>query len=250
MNMKTVLITTLILMFGIYSMSAYGLDEMFNHEYSSYNSFLKENVADGKVNYQNIKKNIGTLDEFLTKTKLIAKKEYISWSENQKLAFLINVYNAATLKLVAENYPLKSIKDIEKPWDKNFIDLLGNKISLNHLEHEIIRKEFNEPRIHFALVCAAKGCPILISEAYTSDKLDSQLENSTKNFLKTKDKNRVDVVNKTIYLSPIFDWFKDDFTKKSGLVASFIKPYFKQNSNLESYQIKYTNYDWTLNDNV
>ena len=122
-----------------------------------------------------------------------------------------------------------SIKDIGKPWDKKIVNLHGDTISLNQLEHEVIRKNYKEPRIHFALVCAAKGCPVLISDAYTGDTLESQLENSTKAFLSAPDKNKIDDANQVIVVSPIFDWFADAFSAKSGSVVAFIAPYYSKN---------------------
>lgn len=227
---------------------SFSSDEVFDHSYKSYGAVLSENVTNGSVNYRNIKNNISKLDRFLSETSDVNKSAYRGWTEDEKLAFLINLYNAQTLKLITDNYPIKSIKDIEKPWDIDIVNLFGSKISLNHLEHEIIRKEFDEPRIHFALVCAAKGCPILLNKPYLSSRLKEQLETSTANFLKDSNKNYIDKESKTLNLSPIFDWFKKDFAKKLGSVAKFLKPYFPEVADIENYQIKYTKYDWSLND--
>ena len=221
----------------------------FDHTYSDYSSFLSKNVSGGKVNYSAVKSSPDNLNKILESYSAVTKEQYDSWNENQKLAFLINYYNAETIRLIANNYPLKSIKDIGEPWDIKLVSLFGKKISLNQLEHEIIRKEFNEPRIHFALVCAAKGCPELISEPYLGASLDSQLENSTKTFLLIKEKNSIDDGKQVISVSPIFDWFKEDFTGKSGSVTEFLAPYYSKNpGDLKNYQIKYTFYDWSLND--
>lgn len=227
---------------------SFSSDKFFDHSYSNYGTVLSKNVSNGSVNYQNIKNNISKLDQFLSEASQVDKSVYGSWSEEEKLAFLINLYNAQTLKLITDNYPIISIKDIGKPWDIDIVNLFGSKTSLNHLEHEVIRKEFNEPRIHFALVCAAKGCPILLNKPYLGSKLKKQLETSTTNFLKDSEKNYIDEDSKTLNLSPIFDWFNKDFAKKSGSVAKFLKPYFPEDAAIENYQIKYTNYDWSLND--
>ncbi|MGI9554280.1 MAG: DUF547 domain-containing protein [Thermodesulfobacteriota bacterium] len=224
-------------------------ESAFDHNYGDYTALLNKNVNNGKVDYKGIKSSNEDLNAVVSSFSAVTKEQYNGWSESQKLAFLINVYNAETLKLVAENYPLKSIKDIGDPWDMKVVNLFGSKISLNQLEHEIIRKNFKEPRIHFALVCAAKGCPVLTSEAYTADRLESQLEGSTSAFLQIEEKNSIDDNKKIIMISPIFDWFKEDFNNRSGSVVAFISPYYSKNpENLKNYQIKYTFYDWSLND--
>jgi len=221
----------------------------FDHQYKNYGLLLNDHVKNGKVDYGKLKTNSNVLDLVLVEFAGVSKGEFDAWGKSKQLAYLINLYNAATLDLVIDNYPLGSIKDIGKPWDKRIVNIHGNNISLNHMEHEIIRKNYKEPRIHFALVCAAKGCPVIISDPYTGNKLESQLDASTRVFLSASDKNKIDDTNQLIVVSPIFDWFAGDFTAKSGSVVAFIAPYYSKNpQDLKSYQIKYTNYDWSLND--
>jgi len=241
------------ILFVLLSFSAAGdvisSETNFDHQYRNYGLILNDHVNNGKVDYGKLKANSADLDLVLVEFAGVTKAQFVSWDKDKQLAYLINLYNAATLDLVADNYPLKSIKDIGSPWDKNVVNLHGNQISLNQLEHEVIRKNFKEPRIHFALVCAAKGCPVLISDAYVGSKLSSQLEGVTKNFLSAGDKNKIDDANQVIVVSPIFDWFADDFKGQSGSVVAFLAPYYSKNpEDLKTYQIKYTNYDWTLND--
>jgi len=124
---------------------------------------------------------------------------------------------------------------------------------INQLEHEVIRKNYNEPRIHFALVCAAKGCPILINEAYLPVKLNIKLDEQTKEFLLDKNKNSFDIDNGEITISPIFDWYKDDFKESSNSVIEFIKPYLSEELSSKTHPgenlvINYSFYDWSLND--
>jgi hypothetical protein len=221
----------------------------FDHQYKNYGLILNDHVKNGSVDYRKLKSNSDGLDLVLVEFAGVSREEFDAWDKQKQLAYLINLYNAATLDLVVDNYPLGSIKDIGKPWNKKIVNLHGDTISLNQLEHEIIRKNYKEPRIHFALVCAAKGCPVLISDAYVGSKLESQLDTVTKNFLSASDKNKIDDANQVIIVSPIFDWFADDFSAKSGSVVEFIAPYYSKNpEDLKSYQIKYTNYDWSLND--
>ena len=169
------------------------------------------------------------------------------------MAFLLNAYNAYTLKLITDRYPLKSIKDIggwfSGPWDQPVVKLFGETITLNTVEHKILRKDYSEPRIHFALVCAAKGCPPLRGEAYVAARLNGQLDDQAKLFLANPAKNRVDVANHTVYLSPIFKWYGSDFEKKSGSVLTALKPYWPGKAvATDDFKIRYTDYDWSLNE--
>ena len=224
-------------------------EKNFDHQYKNYGQILNDHVNNGKVDYLKLKKNANALNLVLVEFAAVSSEQFEGWDKNKQLAYLINLYNAATLDLIIDNYPLVSIKDLDQPWDKKIVNLHGENISLNHLEHEIIRKNYKEPRIHFALVCAAKGCPVLISDPYTGGKLESQLKGSTKLFLSESDKNKIDDTNKLIIISPIFEWFAIDFEEHSGSVVAFLAPYYSKNSeDLKTYQIKYTNYDWSLND--
>lgn len=214
------------------------------HTYAKVSAFLKKHVTStGKVNYAGIKKDMSELNVIVkTFEQNFPKKE---WSNNQKLAYWINVYNVYTLKLVAENYPVSSITKITaKPWDKKFIALGGKIYSLGEIENEILRKQFNEPRIHFALNCASKSCPALLNTAYTASSLSTQLSAQTKKFL--ADMNKNDFSNsKSIRISKIFDWYKVDFTK-SGTVIDFINKY--RASKLNNPTITYLDYSWDLNE--
>ncbi len=216
-----------------------------------YENVLKVYVNDGLVNYSGLKSNSEDLKQYLKQTSLVTKEEFSKWNKHQQLAFLINVYNAQTLDLVADKYPVKSIKDIASdaggPWEQPIVNLFGTKITLNALENEVIRKNYPEPRIHFALVCAALGCPALINTPYQSAILDKQLEDQTRAFLIDSNRNSIDTNQKLLRLSPIFDWFKEDFISKSGSVIEFVNPYFS-NQATEEFKIEYTNYDWSLND--
>jgi hypothetical protein len=216
-----------------------------------YSKVLNAYVTDGLVDYSGLKSDPKDLNQYLEQTSLVTKEAFERWSKNEQLAFLINLYNAQTLNLVANNYPVKSIKDIAGnsggPWEKPIVTLFGEKITLNSLENEVIRKNYPEPRIHFALVCAALGCPVLINKPYQSATLDKQLDQQTKVFLMDSDKNSIDTKKRVLRLSPIFDWFKEYFILQSGSVIEFVNPYFDNQATGE-FKIEYTNYDWTLND--
>ncbi len=233
--------------------SAQTSPSLFDQSHSAYEKILSQYVSDGTVDYKGIKSNPFELKNYLNQTSAITKEVFDSWTGEQQLAFLINVYNAETLDLVQENYPLASIKDIAKdaggPWEQPVVQIFGEELTLNALEHEIIRKNYPEPRVHFALVCAAKGCPALINKPYLGPALEGQLESQTQAFLTDTQKNSIDTETKTLRLSPIFDWFSKDFVKESGSVISFVNPYMDEKAGPD-FKIEYTNYDWSLNDKL
>ncbi|MFT6246590.1 MAG: hypothetical protein ACJA0U_003283 [Salibacteraceae bacterium] len=212
------------------------------HKYEKLNFFLKKYVsASGKVNYSGIKANKGSLDSILKEIESNYQKN--NWTNNQKLAYWINVYNIYTIKLVVDNYPTTSITKVTaEPWKKKFINLGGSTLSLAHVENEIIRKKFNEPRIHFALNCASKSCPNLMNAAYTPSNLQSKLTSQTKKFLNAPSKNKFE--KKEISISKIFDWYSTDFTK-NGTIKDFINKY--RTEQLSSEKITYMEYSWDLN---
>ncbi len=213
------------------------------HEYVALDVFLHRYVSSaGKVNYAGIKSNMSKLNEILGEFE--SNYPESSWSSKQKLTYWINAYNIYTIKLIADNYPTSSITKITaKPWEKKFIKLGGKTYDLNTIENDIIRKQFNEPRIHFALNCASKSCPVLLNAAYTPEKLYSQLTSQTKRFMKDATKN--DFSNpKKIKISQLFDWYKEDFTK-NGTVVDFINKY--RTEQLDNPKIEYMEYSWDLN---
>ena len=235
------IITSLLLLQAVVASSP-----AFDH--SALDSILKTHVNDsGQVNYAALKKDRGPLDAYLQKTGAVSQSEFSQWSQSEKLAFLINVYNAETLQLIIDNYPVASIKKIggllSSPWDKKVVMLFGQETTLDHVEHGVIRKQFPEPRIHFALVCAAKGCPPLRNEAFTAAKLEAQLESQTKTFLSDSAKNRIE--DKAVHLSPIFDWYGEDFEIGGKSVLDYVDPYF--GGSASGKKLKFTDYDWSLN---
>ncbi len=214
--------------------------------HADYEKVLKAYVADGKVDYAGLKKDRAQLDGYLSRLIRVKKREFSSWSRDARLAYLTNLYNVATLRLIIDHYPVKSIKDIgsffKGPWDQPVVSLFGKNITLNNLEHDIIRKEYKEPRIHMALVCAAKGCPPLRSEAYTADRLDSQLDDQSKTYLSSPKGMRIDRSKGKVYLSSIFKWYGDDFIS----VTVFAEKH--SGKNIDGFSVRWLDYDWSLND--
>lgn len=228
----------------------------FDHGHPRFDRVLKARVRDGLVDYQALKASPGDLDGYLAELAAVNEPVFDKWTAPQRLAFLINLYNAATLRLIADHYPIKSIKKIgglfRGPWDQPVVRLFGRTITLDVLEHQILRVQFDEPRLHFAIVCAARGCPPLRAEAYTAGQLEQQLNDQGKVFLRTASKNSVDLPTRTLTLSPIFKWFAADFERGHGSVIRFVAPFFPDRIRREldksGWRVKYSAYDWSLNE--
>lgn len=209
--------------------------------HDTWDAILKKHVdKNGVVDYQGIAadSNFNRYIGMLQKVKGAG-----SYSRDNALAYWINVYNAFTVKLILDNWPVKSIKDIPNAWDQKFIQLPTGSYSLNQIENEVIRKEFNEPRIHFALVCAAVSCPKLHNRAITDVNLEATLEQLTKDFLNNKMHN--DVKETSLMISEIFKWYASDF-EPSGGIRAFTKKYTGINVNKVA-AIDYKPYNWELN---
>lgn len=206
-----------------------------------WDGLLKKHVsAKGNVNYEGIKADRAKLKEYFG---LLSKNHPAdSWSKQEKMACWINVYNAYTIELILQNWPVKSIKDISNPWKQKIIKLGGKTYDLDHVEHQILRK-MGDSRIHFAIVCASYSCPQLRNEAFTADKLNAQLIDQAKKFINDPNRNKISA--SALQLSKIFDWFKGDFTKKTGLI-SYINKYSKVKAGPKA-KITYLKYDWALN---
>ena len=217
-----------------------------------------------QVDYAGMAEDREQLGTYLESLSAVSEEMFSNWPEPEQLAFLINVYNAWTVELVLTEYPnLESIRDIgslfRSPWSRRFVPLFGELVSLDHIEHELIRgpEGYGEPRIHFAVNCASIGCPALRQEAYVADRLEQQLEEATRLFLADKSRNLLD--GNTLRVSEIFDWYEEDFEqgwRGSNSVGEFLALYRdalempdSRVSDLEQgkYRIRYLKYDWTLN---
>lgn len=232
-------------------------------QHGLFSAVLKEHVKDGVVNYKSLCKD-PRFAQYME--QLIVAKPDTLVSDKERLAFWINFYNAWTLKIICDNYPLKSITELHSGgaalavvfkttvWDKNLVTVDGKLTSLSFIEHKILRPEFKDARIHFAIVCAAKGCPPLRSEAYEADRIDAQLDEQGRIFLTEQQKNKFDIENKIAYISPIFGWFKNDFGTRKEAVLRYLsefapsgaKGFLKDGPG--EWKIRYTSYDWSLNE--
>ena len=210
-----------------------------NHE--AFDQLLEKYVNDqGKVNYQGFKADLHKLDSYLLELK--SNHPQSDWPRSQQLAYWINAYNAFTIKLILDNYPVGSITEIDggKPWDKKWIKLGDQAYSLNQIENEIIRPQFNEPRIHFAVNCAARSCPPLANQAFDEDNLESLLDSQTKSFINNPAFNKLS--SSSVSVSKIFEWYAADFNN----LISFLNKYSKTTIS-PSAKISFQEYDWKLN---
>ena len=217
-----------------------------------FNQLLKKYVAEnGKVDYKGFIKDSTELNKYLR--QLSSNPPQPTWTNNDQLAYWINAYNAYTIQLIIRHYPLKSIKDIgskikipfvNTPWDIKFIRIGQNTYDLNNIEHDILRKNFNEPRIHFAIVCASVSCPKLLNQAYTGAQLGQQLQTQTQEFINDPSRNKI--TSNQAQLSSIFNWFAGDFTKK-GSISDFINQYAKVKIK-PATKISFLDYNWNLNE--
>jgi hypothetical protein len=233
----------------------------FDQNHSDFTQLLKSVVeikgATSEVNYKKLKKEPVLFNKYLKTISKVSEATFNSFSEQEQIAFLINAYNAFTLKLIVDNYPVISIKKIgglfSSPWKMKFIRLLGKDRSLDEIEHSWLRKKYKEPRVHFAVNCASIGCPALRAEAYVATQLNAQLDEQAKFFLRDGVRNQIDIRNKKLNLSKIFDWFKEDFESTGGVqkfVSTIITddPTVREALATSTYSLSFTDYDWNLND--
>ena len=215
-------------------------NEAFDH--TIFNGLLKKHVSnDNNVNYEGLKKDAKSVQQYISLLKEFQPTE--SWTKNEKLAYWINAYNALTIDLILRNYPVKSIKDIKDPWGQRLWKFGDQWLNLNNIEHKILRP-MNEPRIHFAIVCASVSCPKLQNEAFIASNLEQQLSKATKEFFADSSKNELSEDH--IKLSKIFKWFKKDF-EVNGSLIDFLNSYSEVHIS-ESAKKSYKDYNWDLND--
>ena len=231
--------------------SGSALAQGFDHSHGAWNALLHKHVVltgDGRasqVRYAELAKEHAALKAYLDALAGVTEAEFRGGSRPQRMAFLVNAYNAFTVELILAHYPVKSIKDIGNDlfanrWKKKFFRLFGQDATLDQIEHEMLRKKeaYGEPRVHFALNCASVGCPMLREEAYLPGRLEAQLEDQTRRFLADTSRNRYR--DGRLEVSKIFDWYKEDFAPRE----KFFARYFPDGA----APVTFLDYDWTLND--
>lgn len=225
-------------------------DIPFSHDL--FNQVLQEHVDKGKVDYAKLKANPEKLETYLD---LLAVAKPSEMPYNAQLAFWINTYNALIIKGVIDHYPTKSVRKVKLFggfFSRLKFQVARKKYSLNQIEHDIIRKEFVDPRVHFALVCASKSCPPLENSVYLPETIEEQLDAVTLKFVTDPEKVRLDRAKRRVYLSKIFKWYKADFTEGYDGVPDFLADYLPSEDAdfvlANDVKFHYLDYDWTLND--
>ena len=219
-------------------------------DHSIFGDLLAKYNQAGLVNYAGFKSEESRLDKYLGQLSSIDPE---SLTSPDRFAFYVNAYNAWTIKLILSGYPgLESIKELgnifKSPWKRKFVDLNGKKVTLDHIEHDILRPQFKDPRVHFAVNCASIGCPPLFKEPFAGSRLEQQLDNATRAFINDRRYNRLE--GNTLYVSKIFKWFKEDFDHD---IIGFFEQFgadelrFMIKDRRATIKIEYLDYDWGLN---
>ena len=245
----------------------------FDHGHASWTTLLRQHVRlvrsgqATQVAYAGFKADRAALKAYLDSLSAVTRAAFAGWPRAERQAFLINAYNAFTVELILTRYPdLKSIKDLgsllSSPWKPKWITLLGNQVSLDDIEHAMLRKrgDYDDPRVHFAVNCASIGCPALREEAFVAARLDAQMDEQTVRFMSDRTRNRWNPQRGRLELSKIFDWYGEDFRlghRGIGSLQTFASRYADQLADAHAdreriraggVDIAYTDYDWALND--
>ena len=245
----------------------------FDHGHAAWTALLKKHVKliDGgkasALRYAGMAQDQAALRAYAASLSAVPAATFDGWTKAQRMAFLINAYNAYTVELILTRYPkLESIKDlgslISNPWKPKFIPLLGATMSLDGIEHETLRARgrYDDPRIHFAVNCASIGCPMLREEAFVADRLDAQLDEQVQRFLGDRSRNRYNPASGKLEVSKIFDWYGDDFkqghrgiSSLAGFLAKHADlladaPADRDKVRKESVAVGFLDYNWKLND--
>jgi hypothetical protein len=190
----------------------------------------------------------------------VKESEFAAWSKARSVAYCVNLYNASAMLFVATNYPTTNVRALgsitESPWKMPLVPLFGRKVSLDHVQHEVLRRRLGDERHHFALVFGALGYPPARSEPYRPDTLDAQFADQARLFLNDGKNNQLDPKRNVLWLSPLFKWFAEDFTNRTDL-ATYLKPHFATNTLAQinaaidagaPLKVDFNDFDWTLND--
>lgn len=212
--------------------------------YHATTALLQQHVQNGQVNYKSLQQDMVKLDALV---KQIARYDVTKATDTEKKAFYINAYNLLVLKQVLAHYPLKSVMDVPGFFDRKQFTVAGEELTLNELENKKLRQPYRDARIHFALVCAAKSCPVLLNEAYLPQNLNGQLQAQTKLALQNPAFIKVYPTKELVQVSEIFKWYGEDFLAEAPSVAAYINQ-FRAKPLPAKYKVGYYTYDWSLND--
>jgi hypothetical protein len=218
--------------------------KVYNVSHDAFDALLKKHVSStGQVNYTGFKQDYNQLDRYVK--QLQGNSPTSKWSKEAQMAYWINLYNAFTIKTIVENYPVSSILKIDggKVWDKRTIKIGKSYLTLNQIEKEKLLKQFKEPRVHFAVNCAAKSCPPLMNRAWTAQNLYASFDKQAKAFINNTRFNKLS--SNSVQISKIFEWYAGDFGGKAQLVA-YLKKYSKTRINSRA-KVSFLEYNWDLN---
>lgn len=230
-------------------------DAGFDLRHPAWTALLQRHVDQGWVDYPALVREPAPLDDYLDRLASVSRAEFDRWTREDRIAFLINLYNAATLRLVRDHYPVASIRKIgglfSSPWKLPVVRVWGSTLTLDDIEHLHLRRDLPEPRIHFALVCAARSCPALRATAWTGATLETDLEVEARRFLRDPTKNRLDRETGILHLSAIFDWFGKDFTDGDKPLSEVVGQWMEERDREylmgKVVKVRFNDYDWTLN---
>jgi len=235
----------------------------FDQQHTLWTNVLKKHVRDDDFDYAGLKRDPTEFDAYLKQLHAVTPDELATWTKEQRFAFWINVYNAHTIELIVENYPLKTIRDLDRAlglksvFDDEFIpmqafhpDGADDLLSLNDVEHEILRKRFKDARVHAAVNCASISCPPLRGDAFVASNLDAQLEEQMRGFVNDPARNRIDGAREELQLSEIFKWFREDFERDAGSLREYLLKFVPEQDAevVRQAKLRYLDYDWGLND--
>ena len=236
------------------------------HDSNAYGEVLERFVdGRGRVDYAGLRADRAGLDRYAAALGAVPRATYQAWSEAEKIALLINAYNAMTLVSIIDRYPVDSIRDIRGVWRGRRFNVVGEPLSLDAIEHQVLRRQFNEPRIHLAVNCASIGCPVLRREPYNGARLDRQLEDQGRRLVRDPSQFRIDRDTGTVHVSAVFDWFGDDFltthapatpfpgqSQRESAILAFLSGYLPEEEQQwlrrGGLKLRFLPWDWSLND--
>jgi len=233
-----------------------------DHDHAAWTELLAAHVRGDALDYRGVAEERAKLERYLVALHAVTPEQLATWREEQRFAYWINVYNANVVRIVVEHYPVDSIRDIggtvfQRVWDREFIPLAAHHpegeddlLSLNDVEHGILRPRFEDARVHAAINCASTSCPPLRAEAFVAERLDTQLDEQMRAFVADPERNRFDRSGGEARVSQIFDWFEEDFERDAGGVREYLVRYAPpaDAAFLREARIRYLDYDWSLND--
>lgn len=237
----------------------------FDSEYTRYATVLSSYIQGESVDYKALKENRADLDGFIGELAGLTLEEYDEMDRDEKMAMWINAYNGITLRSIIDAYPVASIKDIDGVWESKRWRVAGKKVTLSDIEHNILRPDYDDPRVHFAINRASVGCPPLLNKPFLSEILDRQLDDVAKAFVNNPDRNKINPHINVVSTTEIFKWFKEDFISRydpveyadldpaDGAALKFIFSYadesiFEFIDESADWTVEYIPCDWSLND--